>query len=56
MRYCVAVRRFGNTRTLRADTSAWSSDVNSARRGVDCQMKVDDARCNLASGFSKFKL
>ena len=48
-RQCVAGRRFGDARTLRAETTAWSSDVNSTQRGVDWQMKIDDARCKLTS-------
>jgi len=30
--------------------SAWSTDVNGTQRGVDWQMKVDDARCKLGYG------
>src|SRR5271165_7050781 len=55
-RQCVSGRRFGNVRTLRAETAAWSSDVNSTQRGVDWQMKIDDARCKLASVYPKIKL
>jgi DDE superfamily endonuclease len=55
-RQCVAGRRFGDARTLRAETKAWSSDVNSTQRGVDWQMKIDDARCKLASVYPKIKL
>jgi hypothetical protein len=35
MRQCVAGRRFGDVRPLRAETKAWSSDVNGTQRGVD---------------------
>ena len=35
---------------------AWSSDVNSTQRGVDWQMKIDDARCKLKSVYPKIKL
>ena len=31
------------------EVSAWSTDVNGTQRGVDWQMKVDDARCKLKS-------
>jgi DDE superfamily endonuclease len=55
-RQCVAGRRFGDVRSLRAETKAWSSDVNSTQRGVDWQMKIDDARCKLASVYPKIKL
>jgi hypothetical protein len=37
--------------------SGWNPfDVNSAQRGVDWQMKIDDARCKLASVYPKIKL
>jgi hypothetical protein len=55
-RQCVAGRRFGNVETLREETSAWSSDVNNTQRGVDWQMKIDDARCKLRSIYPKIKL
>jgi hypothetical protein len=42
--------------TLRAETKAWSSDVNSTQRGVDWQLNIDDARCKLASVYPKIKL
>jgi hypothetical protein len=46
-RQCVRGRRFGEIETLQAETTAWSSDVNNKQRGVDWQMKIDDARCKL---------
>jgi hypothetical protein len=55
-RQCVAGRRFGDAQTLRAETSAWSSDVNGTQRGVDWPMKLDDARYKLASVYPKIKL
>jgi hypothetical protein len=55
-RQCVADRRFGDARALRAEVEAWSSDVNSTQRGVDWQMEIDDARCKLASVYPKIKL
>ena len=55
-RQCVAGRRFGDAGSLRVKTKAWSSDVNSAQRGVDWQMKIGDARCKLASVYPKIKL
>jgi hypothetical protein len=39
----VAGRRIGDIETLRAETSAWASDVNATQRGVVWQMKLDDA-------------
>lgn len=55
-RQCVAGRRFGDVNTLREETSAWSSDVNNTQRGVDWQMKIDDARCKLLSVYPEIKL
>jgi DDE superfamily endonuclease len=55
-RQCVAGRRFADIATLRVETSAWSIDVNNTQRGVDWQMKIDDARCKLKSVYPKIKL
>jgi hypothetical protein len=55
-RQCVAGHRFGDAQTLRAETIAWSSDINGTQRGVDWPMKLDDARCKLASVYPKTKL
>ncbi len=55
-RQCVSGRRFGDIETLRDETAAWSTDVNSPQRGVDWQMKIDDARCKLTSVYPKIKL
>ena len=41
------------SRTLHGEVSAWSSDTNDTQRGVDWQMKVDDARCKLKSVYPK---
>ncbi len=54
-RQCVNGRRFGDIETLRAETAAWANDVNTTQRGVDWQMKIDDARCKLASVYPKIK-
>lgn len=55
-RQCVADERFGDIETLRDATAAWSTDVNNTQRGVDWQMKIDDARCKLISIYPKIKL
>lgn len=52
-RQCVSGRRFGDIHKLREETSAWSLDVNSTQRGVDWQMKIDDARCKLIAVYPK---
>jgi hypothetical protein len=54
-RQCVAGRRIGDIDTLREETEAWSIDVNATQRGVDWQMKIDDARCKLKSVYPKIK-
>lgn len=55
-RQCVDGRRFGDIDTLGDEIAAWSSDINNAQRGVDWQMKVDDARSKLTSVYPKIKL
>jgi hypothetical protein len=55
-RQCVNGRRFSDAQTLRRETSAWSSDINSRQKGVDWQMKIDDARTKLASVYPKIKV
>ncbi|MEM9450692.1 MAG: IS630 family transposase [Cyanobacteria bacterium P01_E01_bin.6] len=55
-RQCVDGRRFGDIETLRAEMAAWSTDINNTQRGVDWQMKVEDARCKLTSIYPKIKL
>ena len=55
-RQCVAGRRIGEVAILRTEIAAWSDDVNETQRGVDWQMKIDDARCKLKSVYPKIKL
>ena len=55
-RQCLDGRRFGDIDTLRDEIAAWSTDINNAQRGVDWQMKVDDARSKLTSVYPKIKL
>jgi DDE superfamily endonuclease len=55
-RQCVSGRRFPDEEILRAETAAWSTDVNATQRGVDWQMKIEDARCKLKSVYPKIKL
>ena len=43
----------GDLATLHGEVSAWSSDTNDTQRGVDWQMKVDDARCKLKSSIRR---
>jgi hypothetical protein len=55
-RQCVADRRFPDVQTLREEAEAWSKDVNATQRGVDWQMKIDDARMKLKSVYPTIKL
>lgn len=53
---CVSGRRIGSEAELRDETNAWSADINATQRGVDWQMKLDDARTKLKSVYPKIKL
>jgi hypothetical protein len=55
-RQCVAGRRFGDIQTLAREIDAWSTDVNTTQRGVDWQMRIDDARNKLKSIYPKIRL
>jgi hypothetical protein len=55
-RQCIGGRRIGELQTLQDRIGAWSNDVNVTQRGVDWQMKIDDARCKLKSVYPKIKL
>ena len=55
-RQCVADQRFADIPTLREETAAWSIDVTATQRGVDWQMKIDDARTKLKSVYPTIKL
>jgi len=55
-RQCVQGRRIGDAKTLREETSAWATDINGTQRGVDWQMKIDDARIKLTSVYPNIKL
>jgi len=53
---CVSGRRIGSEAELREETTAWSTDINSTQRGVDWQMKIDDARRKLKSVYPKIEV
>src|ERR1051325_5528794 len=55
-RQCVSGQRFPDIAALRAETAAWSIDVNTRQRGVDWQMRISDARTKLKSIYPKIKL
>lgn len=52
-RQCLNGRRIGEIEELHAEINAWSIDVTNAQRGVDWQMKIDDARGKLKSVYPK---
>lgn len=54
-RQCVGGRRIGSIEELASEIAAWSSDVNGKQRGVDWQMKIEDARCKLKSVYPKIR-
>jgi hypothetical protein len=55
-RQCIDGRRFADVAALREEAGAWSTDSNRRQRGVDWQMKIDDARMKLKSIYPKIKL
>jgi hypothetical protein len=55
-RQCIDGRRLGGLAVLKDQIGAWSNDVNTTQRGVDWQMKIDDARCKLKSVYPKIML
>ena len=55
-RQCVAGRRFGDAQMLAQETAAWCNEVNGRQKGVDWQMKIDDARIKLKSVYPKIKV
>ena len=46
---CLSDRRIGELIELQEEIGAWSIDVTSTQRGVDWQMRIDDARSKLTS-------
>lgn len=50
---CVKGRRFGTIEELRSETAAWYVRTNEKQRGVDWQMRVEDARIKLKSVYPK---
>ncbi len=55
-RQCVSGSRFADIPTLREETDAWSTKVNATQRGIDRQMKIDEARTKLKSVYPTIKL
>jgi hypothetical protein len=55
-RQCIGGQRLGDLTVLQDRIGAWSHDVNATQRGVDWQMKIDDARYKLKSVYPKIKM
>ena len=55
-RQCVNGRRIGSLEFLASEIAAWSSDINAKQRGVDWQMRIDDARYKLKSVYPKIRI
>ena len=50
---CLKGRRIGELAILQEEINAWSIDVTDRQRGVDWQMKIEDARCKLKTVYPK---
>jgi len=55
-RQCLKNKRVSSLKILQKDLKAWYKDVNKTQRGVDWQMKIEDARGKLKSIYPKIKL
>ena len=49
-------RRFGTIEELREETRAWHEHINDRQRGVEWQLKLEDARVNLKSLYPKIEV
>lgn len=54
-RQCLHGRRFATLARLKSEIKAWSHETNATQRGVDWQMKIDDARNKLQSLYPKIR-
>lgn len=54
-RQCLKDRRIADLNLLKSEIGAWSAATNEKQRGVDWQMKIDDARLKLKSVYPKIK-
>ena len=52
-RQCINKRRMGTMEELEKEVYAWALDINEQQRGVDWQMKTEDARIKLKSIYPK---
>lgn len=53
---CLKNKRVGTIELLQTNISNWSENINEKQRGVDWQMKVDDARVKLKSIYPQIKV
>lgn len=53
---CLGDRRIGELQELQNEIRAWAIDVTNTQRGIDWQMKIDDARTKLKSVYPKILL
>jgi hypothetical protein len=54
-RQCLKDRRFADLATLCEAIGDWSQDINSTQKGVDWQLKIDDARAKLKSVYPRIE-
>lgn len=52
-RQCLSGRRLGTIKKVKKEVKAWATKTNEKQRGVDWQMKIDDARIKLKSVYPK---
>ncbi len=52
---CLTGQRIGDVHELHDEIGAWSDDVTSTQRGVEWQMKIDDARYKLIAVYPKIQ-
>lgn len=53
-RQALSGRRVAEIETLNQILGAWAADINNRQRGVDWQMKIDDARVKLKQLYPRF--
>lgn len=54
-RQCLKDKRIGELKELQEEIKAWSIAINDRQRGVDWQMKIDDARVKLKTVYPKIQ-
>ena len=54
-RQCLTGRRMGEINNLNAEITAWANYINATQRGVDWQLKMDEARTKLKRLYPNIK-